>query len=533
MKRVLVQPDFTAWREAARDALHDGYAPQEIDFQDAAVASTLALSFELEPVPTGSPIAQPHTSRSFLEQAQVAAVHRGKERWNLLYRVLYRLQSDRNLLRLETDADVAELNRLAAQVKRDLHKMHAFVRFRKVMRPGEVLLMEHRPEVLDEVLTPARAASQTPVETRHLVLATPTPFGIAKSEVEQCEPETAGAELTEDECEHFIAWYQPDHRILPLAAPFFAERFAIMRWSILTPDASVSWDPGTKQLIWSAGVPRESAPDEDELETLWRSYYASIYNPARLNPQAMRSEMPVRYWKNLPEVAALPTLITQSKTRVKAMVARQEEKTSAAPFVPQQRTLEAIREALPACKGCELYCHATQVVGGQGPVGARLVMVGEQPGDQEDTQGLPFVGPAGRLLDQVLAEVGIDRSLVYVTNAVKHFKFVQRGKLRLHQNPRLSEIMACKPWLLAEIDAVRPEVVLCLGASAAKSMLGGTFGLMKQRGEVLSTPYAERVMATLHPSAILRARDEASREEMMEMFRADLLKAAGLAKPNH
>lgn len=528
MKSIPIEPSFEAWRDAARTALREGYAPEEIDLQDATATNTIALSFGLEAPPTGTPVAQPHTSKSFLEEAELVAVHRNPGRWNLLYRVLWRLQSNRNLLKIEVDADVAEMNRFAAQVKRDLHKMHAFVRFRKVMKPGEVLLAEHRPEVIEEVLVPADVSpGETDAETHHLVLKTHTPFGVAKSEIEQCEPEMRD---DVDECEHFISWYQPDHRILPLAAPFFAERFAIMRWSILTPDASVSWDPATKQLLWSAGVPRESEPNEDELESLWRSYYASIYNPARLNPQAMRSEMPVRYWKNLPEVTLLPTLITQSKTRVETMVTRQKEKTSAAEFVPQEHTIDAIRSALPTCKGCDLYCHATQSVGGQGPASAKLLVVGEQPGDQEDLKGMPFVGPAGRLLDQALDELGIDRSLLYVTNAVKHFKFVQRGKLRLHQNPRLSEIVACKPWLLAEIDAIRPRVVLCLGASAAKAMLGGTFGLMKQRGEVLSTPYAERVMATLHPSAILRARDDASREGMMEMFKTDLAKAARLVE---
>lgn len=530
MKHVLIEPEFAAWRDAARDALREGYAPEEIDLQDAAVASALALSFELESGPTGKATAQPHTSKSFLEQANLVAVHRNAGRWNLLYRVLYRLQSERDLMKIEVDADVAEMNRLAAQVRRDLHKMHAFVRFRKVMRPGEVLLAEHRPEVIDEVVVPAGTVAAHAEEEHHLVLATQTPFGVAKSEIELCEADRRQGEPEADECEHFIAWYQPDHRILRLAAPFFQERFAIMRWSILTPDEGVSWDPARKELLWSPGVPRESAPDEDELETLWRSYYSSIYNPARLNTQAMRSEMPVRYWKNLPEVAMLPTLITQSKTRVETMVKVQQEKTSAAAFVPGEHTLDAIGAALPGCKGCELYCHATQAVGGQGPAQARLMMVGEQPGDQEDLQGLPFVGPAGRLLDQVLVELKIDRSEIYVTNAVKHFKFTQRGRLRLHENPRLSEITACRPWLLAEIDAVRPKLVLCLGASAAKSLLGGTFGLMKQRGEVLSTPYAEKVMATLHPSAILRARDEASREGMMEMFKADLAKAVGLVR---
>ena len=150
------------------------------------------------------------------------------------------------------------------------------------------------------------------------------------------------------------------------------------------------------------------------------------------------------------------------------------------------------------------------------------MLVGEQPGDQEDLQGLPFVGPAGRILDKVLAELDIDRSNLYVTNAVKHFKFIQRGKLRLHQNPRLSEISACRPWLLAEIDAVRPRVVLCLGASASKSLLGGTFALMRDHGKILPTPYADQVVATIHPSAVLRARDQQSGEQLYNFLRDDL-----------
>ena len=150
------------------------------------------------------------------------------------------------------------------------------------------------------------------------------------------------------------------------------------------------------------------------------------------------------------------------------------------------------------------------------------MLVGEQPGDQEDRQGKPFVGPAGRVLDEVLEELGIDRGSVYVTNAVKHFKFVQRGKLRLHQNPRMSEIMACRPWLLAEIDAVRPRVILCLGASASKSLLGGTFALMRDHGKVLATSFAEHVVATIHPSAVLRARDQQSGEQLRSFLRDDM-----------
>ncbi len=520
MKHLLLEPDFEAFRHAAREHLRAGFSPAQLDLQDATVPTPLTLALEADEPPSGPAYDHPHVSKAFLEAAQIAAVHRDPQRWNLLYRLLYRLQSDRNLLRLETDDDVAHLLRLEGQVRRDLHKMHAFVRFRKVLEPGDP---SARPIVVDEELAVPTAAAHDHHE-HHLVLETPTPFGPVHSEIEACEPPTPAASTPQD-CEHFIAWYQPDHRIVPLAAPFFAERFAIMRWSILTPDASVAWDPTAKQLTFGPGLPRESAPAEDELESLWRSYYASIYNPARLNPQAMRSEMPVRYWKNLPEVALIPTLITQSKTRVESMVTRQQSQPTAQPFVPPDHTLLALAAALPACKGCDLYCHAIQVVPGRGSASASMMLVGEQPGDQEDKQGEPFVGPAGAVLDAVLEDLRIPRSSLYITNAVKHFKFVQRGKLRLHQNPRMSEINACRPWLLAEIQAVRPRVVLCLGASASKSLLGGTFALMKDHGKLLHTPYADKVFATIHPSAVLRGRDEQNRNQLRAFLTEDLGKA--------
>ncbi len=515
----MLEAEFDAWRAAAREALHAGYRPEDIDFEDGSVPAPLSLALELEEAPHGEPVEHPRVTKQFLEAAQVAAVHRDAHRWNLLYRVLYRQQREPELLRFETDEDVTELLRLKAQVLRDLHKMHAFVRFRKVLEPGTP---GERPVVVDEpVLVGARGE-----EEHHLVLHTPTPFGPVEREIEGCDADSAlSADTDAVECEHFVAWYQPDHRIVALAAPFFAERFAVMRWTILTPDASVTWDPGLKKLTFGPGVPRESAPAEDELEALWRSYYASIYNPARLNTSAMRNEMPVRYWKNLPEVATLPRLVAGSKARVTGMVTKQQQAATAQPFVPEEHGLQAIAAALPGCKGCELYCFATQAVPGRGAAEARLMLVGEQPGDQEDRQGEPFVGPAGGVLDRLLEELRIPRSALFVTNAVKHFKFVQRGKLRLHQNPRMSEITACRPWLLAEIDAVKPKVVLCLGASASKSLLGGTFALMKDHGKVLSSLYAEKVIATIHPSAVLRARDEESRQTLRQFLAEDLAMA--------
>ena len=514
MKRIPLEPDFNAWREAAREALHLGYLPEELDLQDSTVPSTLDLTLETSDAPTGDPLPTPHTSKAFLESAEYAAVHRDPQRWNLLYRILCRLQANRNLLKISVDPDIAELERLESQVRRDLHKMHAFLRFRMVLEPDDP---NPRPIVVDE-------SFRTEPGPHHLVLATPTPFGLNHTELPHCEPDPAATPTPSqpDTCEHFIAWYQPDHRILPLAAPFFVERFGIMRWTILTPDASVSWDPTGKQLTFSPGLPRESAPAEDELEDLWRSYYASIYNPARLNPEMMRSEMPVRYWKNLPEISLLPDLITKSQSRVADMVTHQQQQPTAQPFVPEDHSLPKLRAALPSCKGCDLYQHATQVVPGAGAAHAKLILVGEQPGDQEDLQGKPFVGPAGKILDRVMDELNIERSKVYVTNAVKHFKFVQRGKFRLHQNPRMSEISACRPWLLAEIDSIHPNVILCLGASASKSLLGGTFSLMRDHGKILNTPHANQVIATIHPSAILRARDKESGEQLYQFLRDDM-----------
>ena len=198
------------------------------------------------------------------------------------------------------------------------------------------------------------------------------------------------------------------------------------------------------------------------------------------------------------------------------------EQKTAAPFVPASVSLRTLSAAAHTCRGCDLYKHATQVVFGEGPKRAQVVFVGEQPGDQEDRQGEPFVGPAGALLDKALAEAGIPRAQVYVTNAVKHFKWEPRGKRRIHKKPRVSEIKACRPWLEAELRAVRPTVVVCLGATAAQSVHGPQFRLMQHRGEVLPSALAERVIATIHPSAVLRAPDAEARRAAYEMLVTDL-----------
>ena len=199
---------------------------------------------------------------------------------------------------------------------------------------------------------------------------------------------------------------------------------------------------------------------------------------------------------------------------------------SAAPFVPKSTSIRTLTAAAHECRGCDLYKTATQVVFGAGPNKARVVFVGEQPGDQEDRQGAPFVGPAGAMLDKALDAAGIPRHEVYVTNAVKHFKWEPRGKRRIHKKPRVSEIKACRPWLEAELRAVKPQVVVCLGATAVQSMLGAQFKLMQNRGKVIEVPGPQgpglHVVATIHPSAILRAPDAEGRRQAYESLVVDL-----------
>jgi DNA polymerase len=201
---------------------------------------------------------------------------------------------------------------------------------------------------------------------------------------------------------------------------------------------------------------------------------------------------------------------------------------SAEPFVPARLSMPALRAAAQGCRGCHLWAGATQAVFGEGVQEAEIFLIGEQPGDREDQEGRPFVGPAGRELDQALEEVGIDRRTVYVTNAVKHFKFEQRGKRRIHQKPNWTELTACRPWLDAELELVKPRILVPLGATAAQSLLGKSFRVTKQRGEkIAAEPLAQWIVATIHPSSILRAPPE-RRQDERDAFRRDLAVVAGM-----
>jgi uracil-DNA glycosylase len=395
--------------------------------------------------------------KRFVELARNVAAFRDSKKWNLLYSVLWRIaHENHHLLKVETDDEVIQLLRMEDAVSRDVHHVHAFVRFKKV---------------------------------------------------------------TDAEGERYVAWYKPDHKSIWLAAPFFAERFAGMRWSILTPDGSAHWDG--KSLRFTEGVDAPPA-NEDELEELWSRYYATTFNPARTNLQMMRSEMPQRFWNNMPELANLGQVLAKAPVRVDEMIAVQRKTPGAGAFIPPSADLRQLREAVSACEGCELRKYATQPVFGEGPTDARVVLIGEQPGDSEDRAGRPFVGPAGEVLNRAMAEAGVNRSDVYLTNAVKHFAFEERGKRRIHRTPRLSEVTACKPWMEAELERVAPEFVVCLGATAAKAVFGAQFRLTEQRGKFLESKFAEKALATYHPSAVLRADSQAAQDELYRILVADL-----------
>jgi DNA polymerase len=273
-----------------------------------------------------------------------------------------------------------------------------------------------------------------------------------------------------------------------------------MRWSILTPDESAHWD--LEKLTFSPGVHRSAAPAGDDLEDLWKDYYATIFNPARVKVKAMKAEMPVRHWATLPEAQLIPTLLAKADARVNEMA--KSQKASAAEWIPPTKDLAQLRAAASGCEGCDLYSRATQVVFGEGRPDAKVVMVGEQPGDEEDLKGHPFVGPAGRLLNKAMVEAGLDREQIYVTNAVKHFKWIERGKRRIHAKPSGIEISACRPWLEAELASIQPELVVCLGATAAQSLMGRDFRITSERGIFFPHRWAKELVATIHPSAILR-----------------------------
>jgi DNA polymerase len=328
----------------------------------------------------------------------------------------------------------------------------------------------------------------------------------------------------------FVAFFEPDHHIVRKEAGFFVRRFANMRWSILTPELSIHWNGET--LSEGPGATRAEAPDGDPLEAMWKTYYASTFNPARLKVGAMLKEMPKKYWRNMPETALVAPLIAGARARELEMIDRSVAQEGKQAAVAAERRLEPtsnLRGAWEAllgeargCTRCELYRCGTQTVFGEGPLEATICFVGEQPGDQEDLAGRPFVGPAGQLFNAALQQAGIDRTTTYVTNAVKHFKFVLKGKKRIHSKPDTGEIEACRWWIDQERALIRPPLTVALGATAARSLTGKTVTIGRAREAPLTLSDGSECWVTVHPSFLLRIPEPERRQAERERFVEDL-----------
>ena len=472
--RLESQTDFAGWRDAARRLATNDIPPEDVAWQVEPDREDRASD-----LPAAQADARLVVPRDFIERAETVICHCDRERFGFLYRLLWRLRSEPRLLSIATDPDIRRLETMEKAVHRDIHKMRAFVRFRKI---GE------------------------------------------------------GAE------ERYVAWFEPDHYIVERNADFFVRRFTAMRWTILTPHASADWDG--ERLAIGPGAAKRDASAEDDAETLWRTYFENIFNPARLKVKAMQKEMPKKYWRNLPEASLIPDLIAGADKAASDMIARMP--TSPAPHhakvkakhwptpepsdvvAPEADDIPELRAEAKGCRRCPLWRDATQTVFGEGPENADVIFVGEQPGDQEDLAGKPFVGPAGKVFDSILDDAAIDRRKVYVTNAVKHFKFEPRGKRRIHSKPNAGEIQACRWWLDKELDLIKPNLVVALGATAAQSLLGKAVPITKMRGDVVEREDGLRVFLTIHPSFILRIREQEDKEAERERFLQDMRKVKQL-----
>ncbi len=499
---------YAAWREQALRALAAQWAPETVTWLERGPGRATAmeqLALDAAPVPDAFPEAaaspalaspsppQVRISKALSQLLRDAARFRSPERWAFLYRVLWRWQQGDRAVASAADEDGARLHAMAKSVRRAMHDMIAYVRFRECGGPPPG----------------------------------PEADAIAAGEVAGDLPQ-------------FVAWYEPDHDVLEEAAEHFAKRMGTASWWIGTPQGAALWNGQTMQLSAapddadaSGAAALHNAAAGDRAEPLWLAYYRSTFNPARINEGALHQHMPVRFWKGLPEGALIPGMVAEARNgarrvaqagTVGAMRGKQVA-VEAEQALPQR----AAPTSLDQCRRCELWQHATQAVAGHGPDAARIMLVGEQPGDQEDLAGRPFVGPAGKVLNDAMRRAGVAPDTVFMTNAVKHFKWIASGKRRLHKTPAQREVEACAHWLEQERATVRPMVIVTLGATALRAILGHKAELRDYLDTPVRTDDGTWLVATWHPSYALRAREPGAPQKIAAAIEAAMACARRLA----
>jgi uracil-DNA glycosylase len=477
MRSIVIQDDFAAWRAASLEALAEGIAPEAIEWRVEQApglkqGQTLFDYGESTERATVSPAVSVHVSKELGALIQDCALHCEPTRWAFLYKVLWRWQHSDRAVASPADADGALLYRMAKSVRRAKHDMIAYVRFRQQPQ------MARPPE--------------------------------------------------------YIAWYEPDHDVLAWAAEHFAQRMGRSSWMITTPRGAAFWDGQQLHLERRHALPGEHRVDTaDKAEALWLAYYRSTFNPARLNETALEQHMPVRFWKGLPEGHLIPAMISEAKSGARRLAQASGVGALGGKSIPVEAdAAQPARESpssLDACRRCDLWRNATQAVGSSGPGNARIMLIGEQPGDMEDLSGQPFVGPAGQLLDIAIKRAGLSRKQIYLTNAVKHFKWELRGKRRLHKTPGQREVEACSYWLERELNAVRPAVIVALGATALNALLRQKVSLR----DYVDVPFETESgwgIATYHPSFALRQANDAARDKVLAEISHALGRARELAE---
>jgi DNA polymerase len=438
MPRIVLarETDWDGWRTATRAHVLAGTPPETLDWSIGAPAEPLPDV----PLPEGG--GSFGVPRALVGLAAQAIQARDPDRFDLLYRLVWRAQAGEPVLEQRDDRELTRARRLALAVRAEAHRMRTHLRF--------LALSDTDP-------------------TQHL------------------------------------GWYAPAHYVLEANAQLLTRRFANLHLTILTPDGTAQWD-GT-ELRFGPGLDPILVPDDDALVAQWRDYGPDILAAARtgtsIPPAEALDEDP-----RPPDRPAIGPVVMH---------------------VHRDPALVAAAEDASACRRCPLGDPATQTVFGEGPAGAALLFIGEQPGDQEDIIGRPFVGPAGQVLDRALEEAGIDRRTIYITNAVKHFKFTPRGTRRIHQTPEAPEIQVCRFWLDVERVQQRPRLTVLMGATAARAMLGRPVTIGRERGQAFRLPDGAAGFITVHPSFLLRLPDEAARAREYERFVTDLREAARLA----